>query len=72
MRTLNCDARASLTRACRYLRDSGGRTATEGPKRILTAAMKAVGTDAIVDLNERGIKARLGPGKESPCCCLSC
>jgi hypothetical protein len=54
------DARAVLTRSCRYLRAEHGRTISEAPRRILTAAMRIVGTDAVVDLRQRNIAARLG------------
>lgn len=49
-----------LRRASRYLRDTHGRTSTEGSRRILTEAAKLVGTDAPgVDLTKRNIAARL-------------
>lgn len=60
MITLNEEAtKASLTRSCRYLRAEHGRTLSEASRRILTAAMQCVGTDATVDLKQRNIAARL-------------
>lgn len=51
--------KSSLSRACKYLRDTQGRTETEAPRRILTEAAKLVGTDQEIDLTKRNIKARL-------------
>lgn len=49
-----------LQRASRYLRDTSGRTETEGSRRILTEASKIVGTDAPgVDLTKRNIAVRV-------------
>jgi hypothetical protein len=50
---------AKLYWACAYLRKTHGRTETEAPRRILTAAAKLVGTDKEIDLTRRNIKARL-------------
>lgn len=60
MITLNEEAtRASLSRSCRYLRAEHGRTLSEAPRHILTAAMKCVGTESTVNLKQRNIAARL-------------
>jgi hypothetical protein len=48
-----------LRNACSHLKKEQGRTATEGPRRILTAALQCVGTDRVVDLKQRNIKARV-------------
>lgn len=53
------EAVKKLRRIMVYLRDTNGRTETEAPRRVLTAASKIVGTDKVVDLNQRNIKARL-------------
>jgi len=57
-------SKAILVDACRYLKTEHGRTISEGPRRILTAALLCVGTDDTVDLKQRNIAARLGLGKE--------
>lgn len=53
-------ARGTLKSACNYLKAVHGRTATEGPRRILTEASRLVGTDARgVDLTKRNITRRV-------------
>lgn len=48
-----------LYNASKHLRSTSGRTETEAPRRILSAAAKLVGTDKELDLTKRNIKARL-------------
>lgn len=60
MITLNEEKTKDLLRnACRYLKAEHGRTVSEGPRRILTAALKCVGTDLTVDLKATHIKSRV-------------
>lgn len=49
-----------LQRASKHLRDTSGRTLTEGPRRILTEASKLVGTNIPgVDLTKPNIRKRV-------------
>jgi hypothetical protein len=52
-------AKDTVANASFYLRESYGRTATEGPRRILTAALRCIGTDRDVDLTQPFIRARV-------------
>ena len=51
--------RLLLMDAINYLKREHGRAASEGPRRILTAAAYCVGTDDVVDLQQRNIKVRV-------------
>lgn len=53
-------AKMLLGRACLYLRAEHGRTSSEGPRRILTAASQIVGTDIEgVNLKQANIARRV-------------
>jgi hypothetical protein len=45
------EARDILIHASKYLRDTHGRSITEEARRILTTAIKLVGTDKVLDVN---------------------
>ena len=53
------EAIIALTHACTYLKKTHGRTISEGPRRILTAALRCIGTENEVDLTAKNIKARV-------------
>jgi hypothetical protein len=53
------NAQDMLRRINRYLRDTHGRTPTEPERRIISAAIKVVGTDKELDLTQRNIRVRL-------------
>jgi hypothetical protein len=52
-------AKDTVANASFYLRESYGRTETEGPRRILTAALRCIGTERDPDLTQQSIRARV-------------
>jgi hypothetical protein len=52
-------AKDTVANASFYLREAYGRNETEGPRRILTAALRCIGTDRDIDLTQSYIRDRV-------------
>jgi hypothetical protein len=52
-------AKDTVANASFYLREAYGRNETEGPRHILTAALRCIGTDRDIDLTQPYIRVRV-------------
>jgi hypothetical protein len=55
----NYEAGVLLIRVNQYLRKAYGRPATEAPRRVITAALRCIGTEQTVNVDKRYLKRLL-------------